>query len=164
MLVVDRIDLLQLDEVFDVDRVRRLRRQLFQLLRLDHDVLVVVDLVALGDLLVRNFPAGLLRDALVPDARACLLVDLMERDVLRLHRGEKLHGDADEPEVDRAAPDGTCHDDHLLAVLLPAREVRKHSLQRGESRPGQPMYFSTVFGSRTLAESGSRPAARRARR
>ena len=68
VLVVDGIDLVEVDELLDVDRVRGLGVERGQLVGVDHHVLARRDLVALDDLVVGHFlvlfgAEPLLRDA-----------------------------------------------------------------------------------------------------
>ena len=72
------LDLLGLQEFRDVDRVRGRGLERFELLGLEQHVLILGELVALDDLLARHDFAASRRDQLLLDARAVLLVDLIE--------------------------------------------------------------------------------------
>ena len=73
------LDLLGLQELDDVDRVRRRRLEGFELLGLEQHVLALRELVAFDDLLARHDFAAAGVDQLLLYARAVLLVNLVER-------------------------------------------------------------------------------------
>ena len=108
MVVEDRIDLIELDEVLDVDGPGLLGFERVQLVGADRHVAIRGDLVTLDDLLVGHlFAFGV--DPLLTDARARLRVDLVEAHGLLRDRAVQLHRDVDQPEADRAAPNRTWH-------------------------------------------------------
>src|SRR4051812_35777032 len=126
VVVVDRVDLVQRDEVLDLDRLGLLRVQRLELARLDDDIAVGRQLEALDDVLVGHLVAGGRIDALLLDAHACLAVELMEADGLARHRGIELHGHGDEPEGDCTAPDRPWHHYRLCRVRdLPSYRTRR---------------------------------------
>src|SRR5262249_12883206 len=109
VVVVDRVDLGELDEVLDLDRLRLLRRECLELAGLDHHVAVLRYLVALDDVLVWHLLAAGGVDALLRDAYAAVAVELVEADVLAIDRAVQLDGHGDQAEADRAGPDGAGH-------------------------------------------------------
>ena len=109
VVVVDRVDLVLVHELLDVDRARLLGIERVELLGLDDHVAVLGDLEALDDLLERHFFPGLGRDALLLDARTRLLFELVEADGLLVDGAVELHGHVDEPEADGATPDCASH-------------------------------------------------------
>ncbi len=109
MVVVDRVDLGQLDELLDLDRAGLLGRQRVQLPGLDHDVAFGRDLESLDDLLVGNLFSGLGIDALLGDAHARLAGQLVEADRLAVQGAVELHRDAHQSEADRAGPHRAGH-------------------------------------------------------
>src|SRR6266702_874929 len=60
VLVVDGVDLVEVDEVADVDGLRRLGSVGRELVGVDHHVLTLLDLVSLDDVRVVDLPARLL--------------------------------------------------------------------------------------------------------
>ena len=102
---VDRVDLVQVDEIADVDRVGELDIKPVEVLVLQGDIAAFLDLEAPDDLVgvdpLPVVPAHLL----VGDRRQVLLVEEVEAELLRLRRREHAHRDADETKRDRAAPD-----------------------------------------------------------
>ena len=73
------VDLLALDELVDLDGAGGFQRYVFEFVLCHLDVGVVVDLVALDDLVVRDFLARLRVDARVLDPMTGVFVDLVER-------------------------------------------------------------------------------------
>ena len=100
VIEVDRVDLVQVDEVLDLDRPRLLRVELLELVTGDDHVLLGGDLVPLDDVLVGHLLAVGLRDALVADPRAVGLAQLAEAHRLLRDGGVELHGHVEEPEGD----------------------------------------------------------------
>jgi hypothetical protein len=86
VVVVDRVDLREVDEVLDVDRARALGVERVELVRGDDHVPVLGELEPLDDLLVRDVVAGFGVHALLLDAVARLLVELVEPHGLSRHR------------------------------------------------------------------------------
>ena len=107
--VVDGIDLGQLDEVLDLDRLGRLGIERLELLAGDGDVASLADLESLDDVLPGDFLAVDAADALLLDAPAILVVQHVEAHLLRGGGGEQLHRHTDQSEADRTAPDGPGH-------------------------------------------------------
>src|SRR5262245_27067568 len=83
--------------------------ELRELLAARDDVLVLGDLVALDDVLVRYFLAVGLADAFVVNARLVLVVEHVKPDFFRRDGREELHRNVDETEAHAAGPDRSCH-------------------------------------------------------
>ena len=104
LLVVDRVDLLGLDERRKLNRLLAGERQLVEVVFRHDDVLVLRVLVPalylapLDRAVVLGAPAQLL------EARPALLMQKMEGYVLRLRSGIELDRDAHHPEADDAVP------------------------------------------------------------
>ena len=109
VLEVDRVDLVEGDEVLDVDGPGGPRLELLELLRVDHHVMALGQLVAFHDLLGCDLPASLLRHLLVADTGVGLVFELVEVQVLLFHGGVDLHGYVHQPEADGARPDRSRH-------------------------------------------------------
>ena len=77
LLVEDRIDLIGVHELLDVDDLAPVARRGLDLVLLENDVLIRLDLIALDDLLVRDLAILLGADPAVLDGRAVLRVDLV---------------------------------------------------------------------------------------
>ena len=148
MVEVDRVDLVERDEVLDLDRLRLLGIERLELAGLDQHVAVGRQLVALDDVLVGDLVAGRRIDALLLDAHAGLAVELVKAHGLARHRGVQLDGDGDEPEGDGTGPDRPWHADRVS----PRRPVscRSHAHCRRCTRRR----------AVTLRPSAARPAAR----
>ena len=88
---IDRVDLVQVDEVADVDRVGELDVEPVEVLVLQGDIAALLDLEAPDDLVgvdpLTVVPAHLL----VGDRRQVLLVEEVEAELLRLRRREHAH-------------------------------------------------------------------------
>src|SRR5207248_11629185 len=102
---IDRVDLLERDEVADVDRVGELDVQPVEVVRLDRHVAALLDLERADDVLRVDVLAGVLSHLVVADRHEVAPVDEVEAKLLRLGGGEHPDGDAHEPERDAAAPD-----------------------------------------------------------
>ena len=105
LAVVDRVDLLERDEVADVDRVRQLDVEPVEVLVAELDVAALVDLEAADDVVARDRLAVVAPHLLVGDRGHVLPVEEVEAELLRLGGREHPHADADEAEGDGAAPD-----------------------------------------------------------
>ncbi len=112
----DRVDLVALHEVEDLDRAVALLLGRLEVLVLEVHELAVGDLVRLDDLVGRHLLALLLADLLVADPRAVLLVDEMELEVVLVDRAVHPHGSIDEAEGDASGPDRSWH-----GVRVPVR-------------------------------------------
>jgi hypothetical protein len=106
---VDRLDLVQVDEVGDVDGLGTARRDLVQLVRLHDHVLALGELVALDDVAGADFLARALVDPPVADPVGGAALQLVEVDRVVLRRREQPDGHGDQPECDHACPDRPCH-------------------------------------------------------
>jgi len=109
VVVEDRVDLVEVHEVLDVDCAGLLGGEAVELLRRDHHVALGADLVALDEVLVRDLLAGARVHALLLDALVVLAVELVEAHGLARDRAEQLHGDVHQPEADGSAPNGARH-------------------------------------------------------
>ena len=109
LLEVERIDVVEVDELLDLDLVTALRLERLDLRRLDDHVLALRDLEAALDPVGGDLFAGRVGDLAVADARAGSLLELVEAHVFVLRRADELHGHLHESEADRAGPDGTGH-------------------------------------------------------
>src|SRR6185295_17637188 len=109
-LEVDRVDLVRVDEILDVDRAVALPCRGLEVLVRQVDVLPLRDLVALDDLVVRDRLPLLLADLVVADSRVVLLVEEVEADVPLVDRAVHADGHVDEAERDGAGPDRPGHE------------------------------------------------------
>src|SRR5262249_35561435 len=93
------------NEFVDFDGPRALKRNRLDLFIVDLDVAALVDLIALDDLVLAHFLAGVLIDLAVADAVARFLVDLIEADLLAFAgRGEKLNRTRHQGKAQEALP------------------------------------------------------------
>ena len=106
---VHRVDVDEVDELLEVDRLGGHRHERLELVRVDDDVATLGDLVALHDVVVADLFTGLGVDLSVADAGHVAFVELVERHALSAHRMEQLDGDRHQPERDRATPHRPCH-------------------------------------------------------
>ena len=109
MVVEDRVDVGELDELLDVDRPGLLRVERVELVALDDDVAVGRELVALDDVLVGDLVAGARVDAALLDAHAGLAVELVEAHRLARDGGVELHRHRHQTEGDGACPHRAGH-------------------------------------------------------
>jgi hypothetical protein len=102
---VTGVDLLALDKLVDFDGARGFQRELLKLLLGHLDELILVEHVALDDIVVRHLLAGVGVHLGVLDAMAGLPVELVERDLLAL-RGGRVQRDrtGDEGQTEEAFP------------------------------------------------------------
>ena len=114
MVVEDRIDLIQLDEVLYLDRARFLGLERVELLRLDHHVAIGSQLVAFDDVLVGDLLVVLGIDALLGDPRSGLAGKLVKAHRLAVDGAVQPHRHGHQPEADRARPHRAGH-----ATVLP---------------------------------------------
>jgi hypothetical protein len=106
---VDRVDVLEIHEVLDVDRPGLLRIERLELLGGDDDVPIRRQLVALDHVLVGHLLARRGIDPLLLDAHAGLVVELVEAHGLARDCAVELDRHVDQPERDRPAPDRARH-------------------------------------------------------
>src|SRR5437016_2607131 len=125
VLVVDRIDLGQIDEVLDLDRLVGAWVESFQLLARHRDVSAFADLEALDDVLPGDFLAVDAADALLLDAPAVLVVQHVEAHFLGGSGGEQFHRHADQSEADGPAPDRPRHRYATSFAAAPAADGGK---------------------------------------
>ena len=137
MVVVDRVDVVERDEVLDLDGLRLLGIERLELAGLDEHVAVGRQLVALDDVLVGDLVAGRRVDALLLDAHAGLAVELVEAHGLARHRGVELDGDGHQPEGDGTGPDRPGHGCRVCPQRrVPPRQGALHAEERvGASTP-----------------------------
>ena len=90
MVEVDRVDVGEVHEGLDVDRARLARRRRLELLVGEHDLVAVVELVAVADVLVGDLAVLLGAEAPRLDRRAVLLVQLAEVQVEVADGAEEL--------------------------------------------------------------------------
>ena len=109
MVVEDRVDLRELDEVLDLDGLGLLGLQRLELAGLDDHVAVGRELEALDDLVVGDLVARRRVDALLGDAHAGLAAELVETHGLAVDRAVELDRDGDQSERDRPGPNRTRH-------------------------------------------------------
>jgi len=107
LLVIDRIDLVQLDEVRDVDVMDRADWQAVQVLFGDRDVLAFGKFVSTFHILPRHFLFVDRTPTEVLQASAAVFVEEVEAHIAGLGGGEEAHRDADHPKGNGAAPDRT---------------------------------------------------------
>ena len=98
LVEIDRIDLADLDEVFDLDGLGPLGLHRLKLLGRDDDILIGRDLVAFDGVLGRHFLAVGGTDHLALKAGVVLIVKHVEIHVLLTNRSEQLDGDGDQSE------------------------------------------------------------------
>src|ERR1700744_6508712 len=104
---ITRVDLGLLDELVDVDRTRGFQRNLIELFLRHFDELILFEHVALYDVLVGHFLAGVGVHLGVLDPVTGLAVELVERNLLALGgRGVQRHGTGDEGQTQEAFPVG----------------------------------------------------------
>ena len=114
VLEVHRVDPLEGDELVDVDRRARGRLDRTQLGVGEAHPPVVRELIALDQLAALDDALAVRAIELLADARATVLVQQVERRLLRACRDVEPDRDGDEAEADRPRPDGTgCHADLL---------------------------------------------------
>ena len=106
---VDWIDLVHVDEVADVDRMRQLDVETIDVLVRQLDVAALLDFEAAHDLVRIDVLARVLADLVVPDRLQVALRQEVETQLLRLGRRVHAHRHRHEAEGDRAAPDCTRH-------------------------------------------------------
>src|SRR5436190_16951642 len=134
VVVVDGIDLRQVDEVLDRDRLGRARVERLQFFLGDGDVAALADLESLDDVLPGHFVAIDAADALLLDPAAVLVVQHVEAHLLGGGGRVELDRYADQSEADRPAPDRPRHG--YATSFAPAMDGES-ALESGLSiRPG----------------------------
>ena len=88
LAVVDRVDLLEVDEVADVDRLRQLDVEPVEVLVLERHELALLDLETADDVLVIDVLAVVTAHLVVADRRQVALVEEVEAELLRLGRAD----------------------------------------------------------------------------
>jgi hypothetical protein len=109
LVEIHRIDGRDRHELVDVrDLGARLFHRL-ELVRVEHDVLVLGEFIALDHLIARDRDVFPHAEVLLPQARAAVLVQQVEGNgALRFRGGVELHRDRDQPERNRQIADRTC--------------------------------------------------------
>src|SRR5215831_5120355 len=113
-----RIDLLQIDEIGDVDRMRGLDAHLLEVLILHHNIATPLVFEALYDLVGWNFLGVGFCHLFVPDWAKVAGTKLPETKLLLPRGGINRHRNVNQPEADAAFPDGT-HREMLSYSALP---------------------------------------------
>ena len=126
---VDRVDLVEGDEVADLDRVGELDVEPVEILRLERNELPLLELEGAHDVVGVDVLAGVLPHLVVADRLEVSPVDEVETKLTRARRGEHPDRDADEPERDRSVPDRTRRHE----VVLPAARTSKTAARRSFS-------------------------------
>ena len=103
-LELDRVDLVLVHELLELDRVARLGLHRLELLVGQRHVAALGDLVALHDLVRGHFLVLDLADPSLADARAVRRVQLVEPHVAAPRRRVEPHRDVDQPEADGTGP------------------------------------------------------------
>jgi hypothetical protein len=136
-VVVDRVDLLQVDELLDVDRLRARERHRLEVRFLDHHELALGELPALDELVRLDVALVERAPALLLDRRAALAMERPEGHVLALLRHGEPDRDVDQAEVDGAVPDRSHEEKSLpgpgifaLGPEPPAQTTRRAPTQR----------------------------------
>ena len=111
---IDRVDLFERDEIADVDRVRELDVEPIEVLVLEWNEPALLDLEPADDLVGVDMLACVLAHLVVADRGQIVLVEEVELQLLGVDRRVHLHGNADQSERDRSAPDRSRH-----ALLVP---------------------------------------------
>src|SRR5258705_150057 len=104
---VDRVDLVEIGEVADVDGAGELDVEPVEVLVFERHVAALLDLEPANDLVSVDPLTVVTPDLLVGDRRQVLLVEEVEAKLLRLRRRKHPDRDADKAERDAAAPDRT---------------------------------------------------------
>ena len=110
---VDRVDLVEVDEVGDLQRPGPAGRHRVQLVGLDDHVLAVADVGTLHDLVELDLAPGALVDPLVAHPVGGAALELVEVDRVVLGRAEHPDRDRHQPERDRPRPDRPGHTHRL---------------------------------------------------
>ena len=138
VVVEDRVDLRELDEVLDLDGLGLLGLQRLELAGLDDHVAVGRELEALDDLVVGDLVARRRVDALLGDAHAGLAAELVETHGLAVDRAVELDRDGDQSERDRPGPNRTRHRSQVspmrAAIPPDAWGIALPRLRRGAAR------------------------------
>src|SRR5439155_7486551 len=122
-----RIDLFQIDEIRDVDRMRGFDPHLLEVLVFHYNVAATLVLKAPYDLVGRNLFRICFRDLFVFDWTKITGTKLPETKLLLARGRIKRHGNIDEPEADTAFPNGT----HGVRILFFTQEPDHVNLPAG---------------------------------
>src|SRR5215813_8198774 len=102
-----RIDLLQIDEIGNVDRMRRFDTHLLEILILHHNVTTALEFEALYDLVGWNLLRVRFRHLFVSDRTEIAGTKLPETKLLLPRSGINRNRNVNQTEADAAFPDGT---------------------------------------------------------
>src|SRR5437660_919748 len=103
------VDLFLIDEILNIYRLRRLEINPLKVLILQDNIFALLILIALHDLVPRNFLAVLFGDTLVIDRAQVALAQQTEPQFLASRSGIKSDGNVNQPEADAALPDCARH-------------------------------------------------------
>ena len=106
VLEVNRVDLVERDELLDLDRAVGLGLEGAELLVGEGHEAILLELIALDDLAPLHHPLVTRAVELLPDAGPAVAVQHVERDLLGVRRHVHPDRDGDEPEADRPGADG----------------------------------------------------------
>ena len=107
--VVDRVDLIEVDKVGDLDQLGFLGLRRVEFMIGQQDVLPTTEVVPFDDLRRGNLDAGAFIDLLLPDPVRCPLFKLVEVDRLVLCGRVEADRDIHQAEVERTLPNGSSH-------------------------------------------------------
>src|SRR5215475_9027110 len=102
-----RIDLLQIDEICDVDRMCGFNAHLLEVLIFHHNITTALEFEALYDLVGWNFLRVRFRHLFVSDRTEIAGTKLPETKLLLACGRINRHWNVNQPEADAAFPDGT---------------------------------------------------------
>ncbi len=115
-LVHPRVDLGLVDELNDVDQLVAFGIGRGEFIVGEHDVAVLLELVALDDVIPDDLRAVGFGHSLVLDRRVVGLAELFELGGLVVGGGVQTDGDGHQPEVDGAFPDCSSHVDKSMPL------------------------------------------------
>src|SRR5579862_6088724 len=114
LVEVHRVDLVELDELQDIDRLRRFRIDLLEVVVGEKHVLALLVFVAFDYLVPRHGLVFDRADALVLDTPLVLGVKQVKGELVRSHCRKKLDGDRYEAEIDGSGPNCMRHSPLIL--------------------------------------------------
>src|SRR5579862_3768874 len=150
LVEIHRIDLVELDELQDIDRLRRFRIDLLEVVVVEDHVLTLLVLVTLDDLVPRHRFIFDRADALVLDTPFVLGVKHIEGELVRLDRRKELDGDRYETEIDGSGPNCMRHS----PLILPKPDAYHKRLALAKA--GSRRCFFQYFGPQRSPSRASR--------